>query len=309
MNKKAIFYVILAGLLWGTSSIFVRLLTPFGFTSYQMTAIRAVISLLFAAVYSFIKDKTLFRISPKQIPLLLGVGALMFFTASFYYMSIQLTSASTAVVLMYTAPVYVMIYSVLFLGEKMTAQKAVAVGLMLLGCVFVAGLIGGFKFDLMGILFGVLSGITYAAQSILSKLLMNTRTAPASITLYSFAFMALVSLVTLQPTKLVESISYSPIETIPLLIGLGIFTFAAPYFIYNFALRDLSAGTASALCVIEPMASTVYSVLFFKDGLDIFSVLGLIMIVAAVVMISKSESSPEKTDDKTNEGESHADNI
>ncbi len=304
MNKKSILNVIWASILWGTSAIFVRLLSPFGFTSYQMTAVRAVISLVFISVFLLIKNRRIFKIKLNQVPWLLAIGALMFFTASLYYMSIQTTSAPTAVVLMYTSPIYVTVFSVLFLGERLTKTKGVAVGLMLIGCALVAGLIGGFKFDPLGILFGVLSGITYAAQNILSKILMNKKILPSSITLYTFMFMALVSLVTLEPVNFVSNMSKNPSVTIPLLLGLGLFTYAIPYILYNNALRDIPAGTASALCVIEPMAATLYSVLLFKERLDIFTLLGLVMIISAVIMLSRSEPVGDKAEEKSEDNNS-----
>jgi len=57
MKKTAFIYVILAGMLWGTSGVFFNLLEPYGFSSLQMTTMRAVISAACMVVYLAIKDK------------------------------------------------------------------------------------------------------------------------------------------------------------------------------------------------------------------------------------------------------------
>ena len=55
-------YIILAGVLWGTSGIFVHYLAPLGFTSYQMTATRAIVSFLCILTYVLCRNRSLLRI-------------------------------------------------------------------------------------------------------------------------------------------------------------------------------------------------------------------------------------------------------
>ncbi len=290
MKKRAILYIIIAGVFWGTSGIFVHYLAPYGFTSYQMTAVRAIVSSLCILMYALIKDKTLFRVKPIHLILFFGIGLSLFLTASCYFSSMQMTSVSTAVVLMYTAPIYVMIFSVLFWKEKLTKLKFISIACMLIGCCLVAGIVNGLTFDVMGILVGVLSGIAYASYNILTKISMRRGINPISVTLYSFLFMSIISLFVLEPQKAAENVSVAPAITVPLLIGLGICTFVIPYFLYTLAMKELSAGTASALGVVEPMAATLFSVVIFKEALDLFSGLGILLILCAILLIGKAET-------------------
>ena len=128
MKTRAFIYIIIAGLLWGTSGLFVHVLSPYGFSSLQMSAMRGVVSALCMIVYALVKDRSLFCISKRELALFAASGVGIFGTATSYYVAMQLTSVSTAVVLMYTAPVIVMVYSVLVFGEKMTTLKGVSVG-------------------------------------------------------------------------------------------------------------------------------------------------------------------------------------
>ena len=287
--KKAFLFIITAGILWGTSGIFVHFLAPYGITSLQMTSARAIVSLICVFLYALFKKREAFSVKPAYLLLFLGIGASLFLTASCYYSSMQMTSVSTAVVLMYAAPIYVMVYSVAFLGEKLTKIKAVSVICMLIGCCLISGIVGGLKFDPLGVLIGVFSGISYAAYNVLTKIAMQKGISPTSTVLYGFSFMALISLVGLDPKGLSESVSIESAVTIPLLIALGICTFVIPYVLYTLAMKDLSAGSASALSIIEPMSATIFSVILFDEKLSVFSVIGIVLILGAVYLMGKYE--------------------
>ncbi len=290
MNKKGFIYVLIASLLWGTSGIFVRFLAPLGFSSLQMTAIRGAVSALGMTVYVLFKDRSLFRVRPKALLLFACGGVTMYMTALFYYTAMQASSIATAVVLMYTAPVLVMVYSVLFLGERFTRVKGLALVGMLVGCALVSGLLSDAQFNGRGIFFGILSGITYSAYNIVTKIQMRQNNNPVSASLYCFMFMAIAALILGDVPGIARNITANPVGTLPLVLGLGIFTCLMPYFLYTKAMEKLSAGIAASLGIVEPMAATVYSVVLFREGMDVFVAIGLVCVLGSALLLSKSEA-------------------
>ena len=294
MKKKAFIFIILAGIFWGTSGLFVSALAPKGFTSLQMTATRGVVSLICFAVYALIFNRRLFRLRPSEIVLFMGSGLTLFGTAFCYYSSMQMTSVATAVVLMYTAPIFVTVFSVVFLGEKMTYLKAVAISMMVIGCCLVSGIIGGLKFDPLGILVGFLSGISYSAYNVLTKIEMKRGSEPVSAAMYNFVFMAIVPLTLCEPLKLVSNIDSSC--TVLLMIGIGVVTTVLPYLFYTMAMRDLPAGTATSLGVVEPLAATVFGMIFLSQIPDVFGFCGIALIVIAVFLLGKAEDDGKKAE-------------
>lgn len=294
MKTKAFIYIIVAGLLWGTSGIFVYFLSPYGFTSIQMTAMRALVSFLGMAIYALLLNRDAFKIKPIQLLFFAPVGLTICSTAFLYYTAMTMTSVSTAVILMYMAPVYVMIFSVAFLGESFSPLKLISVCAMLLGCILVSGIVGGIKFDLVGILFGFASGISYAIYNIITKIALRKKCNAVSMSVYGFMFMAIIAMCIADPRDIFNKAAANPLPTVPLLIGIGIATCVIPYFLYTLAMRTLPAGTASALGIVEPMAATVYSILFLNEKLTWVSALGIILVLAAVFMLGKSEDSANK---------------
>ena len=290
MKTKALVYIILAGMLWGTSGIFVKLLTPYGFTAPQLSLIRGTISFLAMLTYTLIFNKSIMRIDLKDLIFSLFIGITLYGTATLYYSSMQMTSVATAVVLMYTAPIYVTAFSVAFLKEKSSRLKTSSIALMLIGCALTSGIVGGLEFNTLGILLGVLSGIVYAAYNVITKIALARGLNPITLSLYGFLFMALTALITARPSQIFSNASEAPAVTVPLMIGLGVFTFVLPYFFYTLSMRDLPAGTASALSIIEPLAATLFSAVIFFEIPSLVSALGILLILLATFMLGKAEN-------------------
>ncbi len=281
-------FIIVAGLFWGTSGLFVHALSPLGFTAPQMIVMRGLVSAFSMVMYAFICNRSLFRITLKELFQFICSGFFMFLTAVSYYISMQMTSVATAVILMYTAPVLVMIYSVLFLGESMTKAKFVSVASMLVGCCLVSGIVGGLKFHLLGVAFGLLSGIAYSAYNISAKLQMRKKYNPVSASMYTFIFMAVFALCFGEPGTVFRLTMANPLRVLPLFIGIGLSSGVIPYVLYTLALKSLPVGTAASLAIVEPMAATVYSIMFLHEPLSLPAILGIILILGAVFLLSRT---------------------
>ncbi len=288
MKKRAFIYIIITGILWGTSGIFFNLLSTFGFTPLHMTAMRGCVAALVMSVYVAFRERHLFCVKPKELLMFALSGIFVFGTASCYYAAIKYSSVSTAVVLMYTAPIFVMAFSIAFLGERFTKIKLVAVVLVTIGSVLVSGVIGDTSFGIFGVALGLASGICYSAYNVITKIEMMQKSNSTSATVYSFMFMGITSAIFCKPGAMFSIIADYPIETIPLVLGIGIFTCVLPYLLYTLALKDIPVGTASALGIIEPLSATIFSIVLFGEVLSFISATGIVLILSAVFMLSRS---------------------
>lgn len=290
MKRKAILYVILAGVLWGTSGIFVHYLAPRGFSSIQMTAVRSGVAALGTLIYVLGRDRSLFSVRKIDLCIFMLTAIGLFGTGTCYFYSMQASSIATAVVLMYTAPIYVMLFSVVFFGEKMNAQKGLAIALMLIGCALVSGVVGGMKFSLTGTLMGVISGISYGAYNILTKLSMRRGVRPLSANVYVFSFTFLIAAFFSSPSDMLSLSVPDPAVTYALCIGMGIVTFILPYVLYTRAMQALDATVTAALGIVEPMSAALFGIILFREKIDIYIGTGIIMILAAILLTCKNEN-------------------
>ena len=124
-------YIGLAAVLWGVLGPVARLAFDEGVAPLEVAFWRAAIAgAVFAAIAASTRPG---RIERRDWPGVLGfglVGVAVFFAA--YQFAVEAGGAALASVLLYTAPVWVAVLSFAFLGERMTARKALAVALTLL---------------------------------------------------------------------------------------------------------------------------------------------------------------------------------
>ena len=85
MKKRAFIYIIIAGIMWGTSGIFVKLLSPYGLDTLQITSLRGLVSAIVMCAYALIFDRSAFRITLSELALLLGSGVVLYLTGAFVY--------------------------------------------------------------------------------------------------------------------------------------------------------------------------------------------------------------------------------
>lgn len=281
--------IILAGICWGSLGIFVRKLAEYGLSPIQIVCIRVVLAALFFSVILLIKDPKGFRISLRDIPLFLGlgIGSILFFTVC-YFTAISMMTLSTAAILLYTSPIWIMLMSLIFFKEKLTAKKVLALVLAFGGCVLVSGLSDG-NMTLAGLLVGLGSGIGYGLYSILGTVALR-RYSPFTVTTWTFIVAAVGSILISQPADLAAKISAAP--SLSGLLGFSLLTALVtaviPFLAYTLGLRRVEASKAGILATVEPMVATLFGILVFSEPLTLMSGIGVLLILAAVVLLNVS---------------------
>ena len=284
--------ILLAGCFWGSMGIFVRRLADYGFSSIQIVAIRVTLAALIFCMLLLIKDPSGFRISVKDIPLFLGLGfgSILFFTVC-YFTAITMMPLSTAAILLYTSPIWIMLMSVLFFREKLTGRKLLALVLAFAGCVLVSG-VSGEGMTLTGLLVGLGSGIGYGLYSILGTVALR-RYSPYTVTTYTFVFAALGSWLICRPAEMLAKFAAAP--DLPGLVFFCVLTAletaVIPFLAYTLGLQTVEASRAGILATVEPLVATLIGVAVFSEPLTLLSGLGMLLILAAVVLLNgKTES-------------------
>lgn len=267
--------------------IFVRHLAEYGFTPIQIVCIRVVLAALLFCVIQLIIDPKGFRIAMRDIPLFLGLGlgSILFFTVC-YFTAISMMTLSTAAILLYTSPIWIMLMSLLFFHEKLTGRKVIALILAFGGCVLVSGISGG-GLTLVGLLVGLGSGIGYGLYSILGTIALR-RYSPYTVTTWTFIVAAIGSIFISHPADIVVKISAA--SSFSGLLGFGLLTALVtaviPFLAYTLGLRNVEASKAGILATIEPMVATLFGILVFSEPLTLMSGLGVLLILAAVVILN-----------------------
>lgn len=288
MKKLAIFFVLLAGTLWGCIGIFVRRYNALGLSSMQTVAIRMVIAAVLFALFVLVYRRSLFRIRLKDIWIFLGSGIVSVGLFTYcYFTSIELSSLSVAAVLLYTAPAFVMLFSLILFKEKMTVMKGISLVLAVLGCAMTTGVIGGtLTVTLAGFLFGLGSGICYALYSIFSRFALNRGYEPFTITLYTFLFSAVFSLCVTDVRPVVQAV-FTDGGSVLFAVLFAVLSCVLPYVFYTLGLKYIRSSTASIIATVEPVVATVVGAVIFSEPLSVpFGYLGVGLVFLSVVLIN-----------------------
>lgn len=280
--------IILAGVFWGSMGLFVRKLGEYGFTSVQIAAMRLLIAAVCFAVILWFKEPAGFRIRKKDIPLFLGLGlgSILFFTIC-YFTAIQMMSMSVAAILLYTSPIWVMLMSILFLREKMTVTKGIALFLSFAGCVLVSGFQQG-NMTVAGFLIGLGAGVGYGLYSILGTVAMK-RYSPYVVTTYTFIIAAAGAIIICQPADIFRK--FGGVTNLALLLCFvlitGLVTAVIPFLLYTLGLQSVEAGKAAIFATIEPLVATLLGAVAFSEAVSLEAGIGIVCILAAVILLNR----------------------
>lgn len=286
--RKSMACVVIAGILWGIVSIFVAGLQQYGFHPVQIAAVRNSVAAVFVIGFTALFAPAQLKTRWQELLLFAISGICLFATAGFYQTAMQLTSVSTAAILLYTSPALVMVLSILFLKERFTYGKLAAVLVAMLGASLVSGVVGGVRFQPTGIAIGILSSIAYSIYNICVKIEMRRGNHIFTANAYSFLFAALTGILCSHPIQAVK-LAYTQWDSrmVLLMAGIGILCSAVPYFLYTISMKRLTAGVAASMAVIEPMTAAVIGVIVFQETLSVFAIIGIGIILASIVVLSR----------------------
>ena len=297
-NKRNIgpFLIILAGCFWGSMGIFVRKLGAYGFSPIQIVSIRITLAALFFCALLLARDRSGCRIPLRDLPLLLGLGlgSILFFTVC-YFTAIRMMPLSTAAILLYTSPIWIMLMSVLFFREKLNGRKLLALALAFAGCVLVSGISGG-GVTPAGLLAGLGSGIGYGLYSILGTVALRKHS-PYTVTAYAFLFAAAGSWFFCGPADMAAKFSAAP-DPVPLLLLClltALVTAVVPFLAYTLGLRTVEASRAGILATVEPLVAALVGILVFSEPLTLVSGAGIVLILAAVLLLNRKNGAAGNT--------------
>lgn len=282
-GMSAVLMVIGAACLWGIVGLFTRPLSDAGLTSMQITEVRCIVTSVCMISVVALYDRSLFRIKARDIWMFFGTGVLsIVLFNTMYFQAIDMLSMSMAAVLLYTAPCFVMVMSVILFHERLTSKKIVALCMSFCGCVCTAGIVSG-DMNVPGVMIGIGSGFCYALYSIFGKFAL-AKYHPFTVTLYTF----MIAAICLAPFCGLGGIvsAASDTNTLLYIIGLGILITTIPYFLYTFGLRGMDPGKAAIIAFAEPMVATIAGMVFYGEGLTLMSATGIFLILVSIVLLS-----------------------
>lgn len=235
---------------------------------------------LFAAVALFmglIFSNTSFSIQSRKDVFTLFLSGMILAVHWFtFFQSIQVSSVAIGLLSFSTFPLFVTFLEPYFFDEKLECFNVVIAILVVIGLVLVIP-----KFDVshhvtQGIIWGVLSGLTFACLALLNRMHVG-RYKPSIIAFYQHTFATLVNV----PIVIFYSVHPST-HDIVLLLVLGVLCTALAQVLYIGSLKHIKAQLASITTGLEPVYAIIFATLLLHEVPTPRTFLGGLIILSAV---------------------------
>lgn len=288
MLKKIVpIFPILAGILWGATGIFIRKSTELSMNNITIVSSKAVTASVIMFVSIFLYNKSLIKIHLKDIFIFISAALIgMLGVNIFFNESVSFLSLSLAAVLLSLSPIFVLLLSYFLYKEKITLKKLISIILAFVGCILVSNILKSeIKISLWGIISGLLAAFSYALYSIISKKAMLKGYHSLTITLYAFIFIAIIT-APLADWNLIIDLIKKDNNIFIFIILHSLLVLILPYVFYTVSLNYMDTGKASILASCEPIAASVFGIIFFNEIPNIFSVVGIILTITALTLLS-----------------------
>ena len=283
--------VLIAGVSWGLIGVFTKVIDVLGFTEMQMLFVKGVLATAVLFIITFFKDKKQLKLKNwKDIRYFVGTGIISFSFFSWAYMkAVNLTSLGVAAVLLYTAPTFVMLFSILLFGEKMTKTKGIVLLMTFVGCILVTGLLegGAAVITWQGIGIGIAAGVGYALYSIFGTYAIRAGYGSLTISFYTFLMATVIMTFLVEPVAVVSEIT--EMGQWPLAISFALLTTVVPYLTYTKGLSGLPASKASVTATIEPVVAALLGIFVFHESVTMLKITGIVLVLSSVVVMSRQE--------------------
>jgi len=230
-------------------------------------------------------DRAMLKIKFTDIKYFIATGIIsMVFFNWCYFTAMRETSLSVAVVLLYTAPAFVIVISRFVFKEAITGHKILALILTASGSFLAAGLFPGIsiRLPLHGIIIGLGAGLGYSLYSIFAKLAAR-RYSPLTITAYTFFTAAVFLMIFNNPAEKSELLLRWDILLCSL--GLGFFPTSLAYILYTTGLKKIETGKAAIIANVEPAVAILLGTAVFGEILTVYQIAGTIMILTSVFIV------------------------
>jgi drug/metabolite transporter (DMT)-like permease len=275
-----------AAMLWGSMGIIAQLLYNRGLNAGHIVFWKLAFGFIIILAYLMVKDRKLLRISRRGLMLTMLMGLYCQACYNFFiFSSVERVGVATFTILLYTSPLFIILMSRFFFGEKLTPVKLAALFLSTAGTVLTVteGKLHLLEMNGFGVAMGLMAGFTFAVSTIATKKL-TLHYNRWTLSLYFFGFGALFAIPISNPLGV---LSVNPGLTVWLgLFLLGLLPTAMGYGLYIKAFSyGIEASRAGILTTIEIIVAVGAATFLLSDPMGGLKLAGIIMVFTAVLMI------------------------
>ncbi|MBU3678223.1 MAG: EamA/RhaT family transporter [Candidatus Kapabacteria bacterium] len=271
MNNKhhaaAVAALVVCAILWSSGGLLIKLLP---LSPLAIAGLRSAIAA--AVMFLWIRRKG--PLKPAWTPAQFGSIISYMFTVVLFVWATKKTTAANAILLQYTAPVWVAIFSATVAKERLARRDVIVVGCVMLGMVvfFLDALSPG---AILGNALAIASGVAFAGVALFMRQQRGTSTTESIILGNVLTAIVCAPLAGALPPATMDWI-------LPLLV-LGMLQLGVSYLLYSWALAHVTALEAVLITVLEPLLNPLWVGLALGEVPSSTSILGGAIVISAIL--------------------------
>jgi drug/metabolite transporter (DMT)-like permease len=277
--------MLLCASLWSIAGIFIKLIP---WHPFVIAGFRSLLSAGVIAVYMlFTHQKFVFN----KFNVFTGIVLMLTFTA--FITANKLTTSANAIVLQFTTPIYILIFSAVFYHQRFRISDYLTVGFTLFGIslFFFDGLSTG---HMLGNFVALLCGLFMSGMFLTTSHADNE--SRMSGILLGHLFTAAVCL---------PALFFTPVQVttqaVLSILALGIFQLGIPYILYGMAVRHCPPLACSLISVVEPLLNPVWVFIFAGEAPGVYALIGGVIVIATVTLWCVKQSQLQQASDQRQE--------
>lgn len=267
-RNRAILEMLLCAALWSIAGIFIKLIP---WNSIVIAGLRSLIAGLVMFVYMRARDIG-FTADRRS----LAGGAALCLTLTCFVAANKLTTAANSIVLQFTAPMFIVVFSALFLKKRFSRADVLAVVLTMAG-------ISLFFFDqltpghLAGNCVAIFAGMAFACYYMSLDGASESQRMSAILIAHGLTFLVGLPFTFVYPPEL----SAAPVACI---LVLGVVQLGIPYVLLGRASGACPPLACSLLGAVEPLLNPVWVFIFDGEAPGLWALIGGVVVVATITV-------------------------
>ncbi|MCL2391261.1 MAG: DMT family transporter [Oscillospiraceae bacterium] len=264
-NNKGPLCMVAAAICWSLGGLL------FQFIPWNATSIIGLRALFAAIVFAIFRKSIKVKLTPGNIMAALFLSA----TTMLFVFSNQLTTAAAAVMLQFTAPVFILLIQFLFYKKKPKPSELVAVVITILGMLlfFADDIDAG---HMLGNILAIISGLTFACVFVCNQ---RPDTEPEQSVMLGF----LINAILWTPFAFFDSNITAEFVPWIFIIVMGVVQVGFAYVFFTIGIKHTPALLASLIVALEPVLNPIWVALFTPERPGRYAIFGGAVIVITIV--------------------------
>lgn len=264
MKNKGNLYILMTAFLWSLGGIFIKLIP---LNALAINGLRSIIALIFYFIY----DRTC-KIKINKYVIVAALSLVI--TNTLFVFANKLTTAANAIVLQYTAPIFVLFLQSIYIKKLPSKEKVGVILLAFAGMVlfFFDQMDGG---QLLGNILAIIAGVFFAGVFFVNSLEGASSNDASKL---AFLLCFIISIPFCNDLHLLTPIS------IFALLALGVFQLGLAYVFFSKGIKLTTAVNSSLISLIEALLNPFWVFLFVGETPSMYALVGGCVVLGAIVL-------------------------